>query len=93
MKVRLIPNMHLNSKKTPLLILGLTAFGYSRVFFSLLNDPEGPNLLIVVVLAVIVFVLSLPAYFLSSSMRALKRLLLVIATQIIMVTVLYFFLN
>ncbi len=38
----------LNSKKTSLLILGTTSVVCSRVMFSFFNDPEGPNLLVVI---------------------------------------------
>jgi uncharacterized protein (DUF486 family) len=43
-------------KKVPLFILIIISFSISRFLFFLVNDPEGPNLLIVTVLAMIIFV-------------------------------------
>jgi hypothetical protein len=64
--------------------------------FLFFNDPEGPNLLVVMGMAVIVYFLSLAVYLLGSStllLTGIKRLLLVIFIQIILVTGFYFFLN
>gem|GEM_PF-2239925 len=85
--------MYFKSKKTPLLILGVTSIVCSRVFFLFINDPEGPNLLVVMEMAVVVYVLSLAVYLFSPSVKDLKRLLLVIFIQIIIVTGFYFFLK
>ena len=41
----------MNLSKSSLLILVLVSFALSRGVFFLINDPEGPNLLIVTVLA------------------------------------------
>lgn len=78
------------SKRTSLIILGITSLVCSRAMFAFFNDPEGPNLLIVVVLAVIVYFLSLGAFLYSSSVTGIKKLLLAIFVQIIIVTGLYF---
>lgn len=43
-------------KRVPLLILLIISFAISRFVFFLINDPEGPNLLIVTVLAMLIFV-------------------------------------
>jgi len=43
-------------KKVPLCILLIISFTISRLVFFLINDPEGPNLLIVTVLAMLIFV-------------------------------------
>lgn len=81
----------LTSKKSSMLILGITALVGSRTFFALLNDPEGPNLLIVAVLAVILYFLSsLAVRLVGSSTSGLKRVLLTILIQIILVAVLFF---
>lgn len=48
----------MSSNKTNFLILGITAIILSRLTFFVVNDPEGPNLLIVTVLAAIIFALS-----------------------------------
>ena len=50
--------MNFNEKRTSLLLLGITALVCSRTLFFLFHDPEGPNLLIVTVLAVILYVTS-----------------------------------
>ncbi len=61
--------------------------------FLLFNDPEGPNLLIVMVMAVILYFLSLVVYLLNHLNTGPKRLLSAILTQIVIATALYFFLN
>ncbi len=81
--------------KTSLVTLGLTSLVCSRAMFSLFNDPEGPNLLVVIGMAVVVYALSLAVYlyYPSTKLEGLKRLLLVILIQIIIVTGFYFLLN
>lgn len=82
------------SRKFALLILGLTAITCSRILFLFFNDPEGPNLLVVTVLAAIVYLLSLVAYFYTPpTITGLKRILLVIFVQILLVAGLYIVLN
>jgi hypothetical protein len=49
-------------KKLPLLILGIASLVCSRAGFFFIGDPEGPNLLIVVVLAAILYSASLAVY-------------------------------
>jgi hypothetical protein len=49
--------MQFRSTKGSLLLLGVTALACSRTLFFLFHDPEGPNLLIVTVLAVILYIL------------------------------------
>jgi hypothetical protein len=56
--------MDIKSKKLSLIILGIASLVCSRVIFMFLDDPEGPNLLIVVVLAAILYTTSLAVYFL-----------------------------
>lgn len=85
--------MYFKSKKTSLLILGVTALVCSRVLFSLFNDPEGPNLLVVTGMALIIYCLSLTTYVFNSPITGLKRLLLAIFIQILLVIGFYFFLN
>lgn len=46
----------MSPKKITLIILLVISFAISRFVFFLINDPEGPNLLIVTALAVIIFV-------------------------------------
>jgi len=82
--------MSFGSKKISLIVLGITAFVGSRAMFAFFNDPEGPNLLIVMVLAVFVYFLSLSVYASGSSAYSFKRFWLAIVVQIVFVTCLYF---
>ena len=90
--------MYFKSKKTSLLILGITAIALSRAMFVFFDDPEGPKLLVVMVGALAVYLPSLAVYVFGSSTKpqffpsltGLKRLLLVILIQIIIVTNFYF---
>ena len=43
-------------KKLPFFVLLIISFTISRFVFFLIDDPEGPNLLIVTVLAMLIFV-------------------------------------
>lgn len=85
--------MNFKSKYTPFLILGATSLVCSRILFLFFNDPEGPNLLVVVGMASAVYLLSLVAYALNSSTAGSKRLVLVILIQILLVVSLYFWLK
>jgi hypothetical protein len=85
--------MQFKSKKASLLILAITSIVLSRAMFWFFNDPEGPNLLIVMMMAVIIYVLSLGIYVYTSSIKGLTRLLLVIVVQIVIVSGLYFSLS
>ena len=84
--------MHLKSKDNSLLVLGLTAITFSRVMFAFFNDPEGPNLLIVIGMALFVYALSWAAY-VNVPFTGLRRLLLVICIQIAIVVGIYFALH
>lgn len=83
--------MTLNSKKFSLLILAVTALILSRLLFVLFNDPEGPNLLIVVVMAVILYLASLipHAFRCTTEQGGQKKLVLGLLIQIVIVVVLY----
>lgn len=87
--------MYFKSKKISLLILAVTSVACSRATFLLFADPEGPNLLIVAVAAAIIYFLSLALYFsnpfvrFSSNLTGLKRLMLGIVFQIIIVAVFF----
>ena len=59
--------MNFKPKKTSLLILGIVSVVCSRIVFMLIDDPEGPNLLIVLGLAAVIFAISVAVYALSSS--------------------------
>jgi hypothetical protein len=56
-------------KKIALPLLGLGSLILSRIVFMFINDPEGPNLLIVIVLAAIIFAVSLVLYALVRRLR------------------------
>ena len=49
-------------KKSTLLVLGVVSLILSRLFFVFVNDPEGPNLLIVVALAVLIYAVLIMVY-------------------------------
>ena len=85
--------MDFNSKKTSLLILGITSLVLSRALFALFNDPEGPNLLIVVGMAVILYGLSVAVYVFNSATIGFKKLLLSIAVQVLLVAGFYLLLK
>jgi hypothetical protein len=86
-----ITNMDFKSKNISLVILGITALLCSRISFYFFNDPEGPNLLIVVVLAIAIFFLSLAAYvFTPFKITGLQKLSAVVCVQILSVVGLYF---
>lgn len=84
--------MSLNSKRISQIILGITSIVLSRTMLVSLNDPEGPNLLIVMVMAAIVFA---PSWFVYSRLKqdGLKNLSSPLFIQIIFVVGLYFFLK
>jgi len=87
--------MYYKSKKTSLIILGITAIPLSRLMFVFFNDPEGPNLLVVTVAAIIVYLLSL-AFYLSKVLRTvtgIQRLLFGVFAQGIIVTLFYLLLR
>ncbi len=70
----------------------MTSLACSRAMFLFINDPEGPNLLVVVVMATIIYFLSWVAYSLVSCANPLK-LLLAIFIQIVITAAFYFCLN
>lgn len=81
--------MPLKSKKISLLVLVVTALVCSRVMFLFFNDPEGPNLLIVIGTAAVVYFLSLAVYLFVPSTTDFKRFSLAIFVQILLVAGLY----
>lgn len=94
--------MYFKSKKVSLLILGITSIACSRTMFFFFDDPEGPNLLVVMVMAMIIYGLSLATYVFNPSKKSvfqnlflvsltgLAKLLVVIVIQIIITTAFYF---
>lgn len=99
----IISKMH-NLNRT-LFILGVVAIICSRTMFSFFNDPEGPNLLVVMVMAVIIYVLSLALYGVSLVIKRTvldftlnpflgrTEVFIVIAIQVIITATFYFCLN
>lgn len=85
--------MNISSKKTSHVILGITAIACSKVLFFLFNDPEGANLLIVVVMALILYFLSLSVYAFKLQTTPTKKLLIAVCIQILLVGVFYAFLG
>jgi hypothetical protein len=84
-------NLYFKSKKISLMMLAATAIICSRMLFFFFNDPEGPNLLIVAGLALVIYFLSFLAYIVSPfKMKGIKRLFAVICIQILSVIGLYF---
>jgi hypothetical protein len=54
--------MHNKPKKSTLLLLAIASLGLSRIVFLFIHDPEGPNLVVVLGLALIIFLVSLGIY-------------------------------
>lgn len=82
--------MYYKSKKITLLILAVTALVFSKILFSLFDDPEGPNLLVIGVGALIVWLVSLLAYAFRFAASPAKRIALAVVIQAVLVTGLYF---
>jgi hypothetical protein len=83
--------MNLKSKKTSLVLLGIAAVLCSRTLFFFFNDPEGPNLVVVIGLAIVLYLVSFAAYvLLSPKTNDFKRLSIALCMQILSVIGLYF---
>lgn len=80
--------MLVKSNKVSLLILGIVSLLLSRASFFFINDPEGPNLVVVIGFAAVLFALSLAV----SSFTPAKRLVPVIFIEIIIAAAFYFLL-
>ncbi|HVY72853.1 MAG TPA: hypothetical protein VG984_02300 [Candidatus Paceibacterota bacterium] len=87
--------MYFKSKHVSLVLLGLTAIVCSRLLFVFINDPEGPNLFIVGMAALAVYLMSLGVYvgFLPSSLKGFARILAVLIVQILLVIAGFFILT
>ena len=84
-------HMDLTSKKVSLLVAAITAMTCSRLLFFFFNDPEGPNLLVVTGMAVIIYLPSVVIYlFTLQRITNLNKLLFVIFIQILIVCGFYF---
>lgn len=85
--------MYFKSKVISLSILGVTSVLLSRGLFFFFDDPEGPNLLVVMVGAFVISVPSLFFYFSRLPSKGFKRLLTAVTVQIVTASVLYLILN
>ena len=54
--------MHVNCKNGSLLILAITAVVCSRAIFAFIQDPDGPNLLVVAAMASVIYFVSSAVY-------------------------------
>lgn len=59
-------------RNVALLVLLIISFTISRLVFFLIDDPEGPNLLIVTVLALLIFVPLALLYLLVTKKQSAK---------------------
>lgn len=86
-------NKNANFKKTYLFVLALTATICSRTMLAFIDDSEGPNLLVVFVIAFVIYFLSLATYIfspLSSIKTDIKISVVIVLIQILFTGVLYF---
>ncbi|GAB2984720.1 hypothetical protein GCM10027049_23470 [Mucilaginibacter puniceus] len=89
-----LTEMYFKTKKISLIILGATALAFSRILFFLFDDPEGPNLLIVSIFALAIYLFSVGIYlFAPSQIKSVKRISAVIVIQILTITMLYLFMK
>ncbi len=82
-----------NMKKLRLVILGITSVICSRALFALFDDPEGPNLLIVLGMAALLYSASLLAYVPGPSSAGSKRFAIAILVQVLLAIGLYLLLS
>lgn len=85
--------MTTSTKKIHLFILAVTSIIFSRAMFFFFDDPEGTNLLVTTVMAVMLYFVTVAIYFSKlapAQLTSRKRLFLVIIIQIILITSLYF---
>jgi hypothetical protein len=81
-----------NATRTSLLVLGVTAASGARVVLALFHDPEGPNLVVVGGLAVIIYAISLAAYLSNAvpSLAGYGRSAAAVGVQIVVAAGIYF---
>ena len=72
---------------------GITSLICSRTMFAFIDDPEGPNLLVVVVVAAILYILSFVMTLFTLPITSNRRVLLMIFLQVVLAAGLYFFLR
>lgn len=84
-------HLYFKSKKVSLLLLAATALTCSRILFVFFNDPEGPNLFVVISLALVMYALSVTAYLFGPSLiRGTTRISAAIGIQLLLIVILYF---
>lgn len=79
--------MSFTLQKNSLLLLGVIAVVCTRGVLLLFKDPEGPNLLIVVGMAGVIFVLSLFVY--TFPLSNIKKFILAIFAQTLLLGTFY----
>lgn len=81
--------MYLRSKNTSLIILAVTSVLCSRTIFFFIDDPEGPNLFVVLWMAFVLFALSLTTYIFNifPKLGGLKKLLFAVSMQIVLAVI------
>lgn len=85
--------MFVQIKTAPLLILGVTSILCSRLLFWLFDDPEGPNLLIVLAMAAFMYLFVLLPYVLNFPVSKQWQFVWAVAIQVTLIIVIYFLLN
>lgn len=85
--------MHTKLKKSSLLILVVTAVVFARGMFTFIDDPEGPNLLVVMGTALVVYLISLVISLPFLSTADSKSVIPVVLIQMGVVAGLYFLLQ
>lgn len=70
--------MHMTRQTISWLTLGLLALLFSRAIFVFLDDPEGPNLLVVTVTAMVLYLTTSAIYLWSRTRTITWRRLLVV---------------
>lgn len=78
-----------SAHKNELVILAITALVLSRTMFFFFDDPEGPNLLIVMVVAVMTYLPSLAVYSFRTLATGAKKFWLAMSIQILVIVGLY----
>lgn len=86
-----VANQYFISKRFSLLILAVTALICSRTLLFSFHDPEGPNLLVVTGLTLVLYAVSITAYLFGPlKINGLMRILATVGVQLLCVVILYF---
>ena len=79
------------SKKASLFVLFITAALLGRGLFIFINDPEGPNLLVIGIATILLYSASLLGYVINGSYT--RKLAVAIAIQLVLMIASYIFLR